>query len=99
MRAFGARGCVSDDQLKRSRAMIAQARAARRQKERAEIAALSNLDIQKIMARKMIEAAAARGSIVRADFHQAGIPDHRIDQNRDAAFRLARKQEPKLDAM
>jgi hypothetical protein len=99
MRAFGARGFVSQEQLNRTKAFVAARRAERNARERSEIAALSNLDIQKIMARKIVEAAAARGSVSRYDFVQAGIPEHRIDKNRDAAFRLARRQEPKLDAM
>lgn len=99
MRAFGARGFVSPEQLKRSAAVLKKYRRQRQDQQRAEIAALSNKDIQTIMARAAIAAMTARGSVSREDFHQAGIPNHRIDQNFDAAMRQARLQEPKLDAM
>lgn len=99
MRAFGARGYVSDGQKKSMDAFLRQCRRAADDRLRAEIRALSNQDIQKIMARKIVEAATNRASVMRADFIQAGIPDHRIDKNRDAAFRLARTIEPKLDAI
>lgn len=98
-RYFGARGCVSQEQLKRSDAYYRLLARKRRAKERAEIAALSNQDIQKIMARQIVDGATKRGSVSRLDFLQAGVPEHRIDSNRDAAFRLARLAEPKLDAM
>jgi hypothetical protein len=99
MRAFGARGCVSPEQLKRTNTFLAVCRKAKRDKERALIAALSNQDIQKIMARIVIESAVARTSVSREDLKRAGIPEHRIDNNFDAAMRLARMTEPKLDAM
>lgn len=99
MRAFGARGFVSEASLQRTRAFLAQCRAKRREKDRAIIVALSDLDIAKIMARVIVEATVARGAVCLDDFKQAGIPEHRIAKNRDAAFRLARKREPKLDAI
>jgi hypothetical protein len=99
MRAFGARGYLSPEQLKKMNAFLAQCRRDRQVRMRAQIAALSDLDIRKIMASVLVIRAAASGSVERADFLRAGIPDHRIDKNRDAAFRLARKLEPKLDAM
>lgn len=99
MRAFGARGCVSPEMLKRTDRFLAKCRRDTREKMRSEIAALSDFDIRKIMARVLVARAAATGSVERADFLRAGIPDHRIDKNRDAAFVLARRLDPKLDAM
>src|SRR4051794_7618231 len=100
MRAFGARGYVTPQQLKKTERFLA---ASRRQKEREKIAALSDQDIVTIMARvittRAAATAAAGGQVARIDFHQAGIPDHRIDKNFDAAMRLARRQDPKLDGM
>lgn len=80
-------------------AFLRQANREARARERATIAALSNQDIQKIMARVLVQRTTACGSVTRQDFHQAGVPDHRIDKNRAAAFALARRREPKLDAM
>lgn len=99
MGCWGARGYVSPEQLKRTDRELAAMRRERRAQERARIAALSNQDIQKIMARVIVARAAASGIVLRLDFHQAGIPEHRIDNNRDAATRLARREEPRLDAM
>jgi hypothetical protein len=72
---------------------------ARRERERERIARLSDRDIQLIMARKITEAAAQRGEVQRRDFHQAGIPDARIDANFDPAMALARRRDTALDAM
>lgn len=99
MRAFGAKGHVSKEQLNRDNAYFRQLTRKRRERERAEIATLSNQDIQKIMARRIVEGAVQRSSVCELDFKQAGIPAHRIQKNIDAAFRLARQMEPKLDAM
>lgn len=98
MRAFGARGYVSQQQLERTNRILAEMRREQREKERAEIAALSDRDIQKIMARKIIERAPS-GSIFEHDMIQAGIPQHRIASNQDGAMRLARRQCPRLDAI
>lgn len=98
MRAFGARGYVSREQLKRTDAIVRSMRRAQRQRERARIAALSNKDIALIMARTIVERVRAAASVEIADFLRAGIPQHRIENNRDAAMRQARKLDPSLDA-
>lgn len=99
VRYFGARECVSKEKLARDNAYFRQLARLRRQRERDQIAALSNQDIQKIMARKIVEGAVNRASVSALDFKQAGIPEHRIEKNLAAAFRLARQLEPRLDAM
>ena len=98
-RCWGAAGFMSDAAYKKMNQLMRADRKAAAARERDKIAALSNQDIQKIMARVIRTRAADCGSVTRQDFLQAGIPEHRIDKNRDAAFRLARQQEPKLDAM
>ncbi|MBV9549822.1 MAG: hypothetical protein JO256_09145 [Alphaproteobacteria bacterium] len=103
MRAFGARGFVSQEQLKRDAAMIAAMRRERRKRdiarERERIAALSNPDIVKIMARAIVEAVRAGRAVEKSDMTRAGVPEHRIAPNRDAAMRAARRIEPRLDHM
>ena len=99
MRAFGARGYVSPEQLKRTDRVLAQMRREQRNQERARIARLSDRDIQAIMARVLCARTPAAGLVERRDFWQAGIPDDRIDANLTAAFRLARRREPRLDQM
>lgn len=99
MRCWGAVGFMSAAAYKKANELMRAVRKAADDRERAEIAALSNQDIQKIMARRIRERAAACGSVTEQDFTQAGVPTHRIKKNLDAAMRLARKQEPKLDAM
>jgi hypothetical protein len=98
-RYFGARGCVSEQQRKKMDDFLAKYRQELATKERARIARLSDRDIQKIAARKIVEAARRSGSVTRRDLHQGGIPDHRIDSNLAQAFALARRMEPMLDAM
>jgi hypothetical protein len=66
---------------------------------RKEIRRLSDSDVADLMADKIVARARDQGTVERQDFHQAGIPDDRIDANRDAAFARARRREPKLDAM
>lgn len=99
MRCFGARGYVSQEQLKRTERLVRSMRQAQRGRERARIAALSNQDIARIMARTIVERVRAAASVEIADFLRAGIPVHRIEKNRDAAMRQARKLDPSLDAI
>lgn len=98
-RYFGARGGVSPQQRKKMDDFLAQTRRELQAQERDRIARLSDKDIQKIAARKIVEAVRRGGTVSRIDLIQGGIPEHRIDANRDAAFALARRIEPKLDAM
>lgn len=99
MRAFGARGFVSPEQLKRTDAVVRAIRRALRVKERARIAALSDRDIVLIMARTIVERIRAAHRVEDEDFSRAGIPAHRLAANKDAAMREARRIEPRIDAM
>lgn len=75
-------------------------RARRRQRDnRGEIRKLTDSDIAQLMAGKIVEAARARAEVDVRDMLQAGIPEARIEANRDAAFARARRIEPRLDAM
>jgi hypothetical protein len=56
-------------------------------------------DTVSLMAGKIIQRAQDCGTVAREDFRQAGIPEDMIDLHRDAAFAMARRREPKLDAM
>lgn len=100
MRAFGARGSVSPQQKKSMDAFLRKCVREHCMKQRAEIAVLSNVDIQTRMASVIIDGASRNPpGVERRDFHQAGLPDHRLDQNMAGAMRRARKHEPRLDAM
>lgn len=66
---------------------------------RPEIRRLTDADAVALMSAKIAERTRACGAVERADFLQAGIPDHLITANLDAAFARARRLEPKLDAM
>jgi hypothetical protein len=97
MRAFGARGYVSPEQLKKTASLVRALRRDRVKRERQRIAALSNQDIARIMARTIVERVRAAAAVEMADFLRAGIPAHRIEKNRDAAMRQARKLDPSID--
>lgn len=66
---------------------------------RAAIGKLTGADIVALMAHKIVESARARGEVDLRDIRQAGIPENKIEQHRDAAMARARRLEPKLDAM
>jgi hypothetical protein len=82
---------------KRMDAYLRECRRIANATKRAEIRALSDRDIQKMMARVIIGAAIERGCVIMKDFFNKGLPEHRLKKNKDAAFRLARRIYPKLD--
>lgn len=99
MRAFGARGFVSAEKLARDNAYFRQLARDKKAKRRALIAALSNRDISIMMADVIIDATVKRRAVITKDFEDAGLPAHRLEANKAAALRIARRKEPRLDAM
>lgn len=99
MRAFGARGFVSPEQLKRTDDVVRAIRRALRVQQRARIAALSDRDIVLIMARTIVDRVREVQRVEDEDFARAMIPLHRMAANKDAAMREARRIEPRIDAM
>lgn len=100
MRAFGALGgAVGPNHKRKMDALLAVLRAEARLKRRAEIAALSNRDMRVLMAEVIVAAIESRGAVTLTDFDQAGLPRHRIEANKAPAMALARRMQPRLDAM
>lgn len=89
MRIWGARGSVSPEQIKKTKRHLAKCRGDQNIKRRAQIAALSNKDIQIIMADVIVDAITARGHVAAHDFANAGLPAHRLEANKAAAIAKA----------
>lgn len=93
---YDARQPITADERHAARALEADLR---RAAQRPAIRELTGRDAVALMAAKIVERSRAAGEVAREDFRQAGIPDHLIEANRDAAFARARRIEPNLDAM
>lgn len=90
---------VSQEALDRTNKIIAAMRKEQNQKRRAEIRLLSNKDITIMAADVIVAAVPLRGKVTEHDFDNAGLPIDRVRLVKDQAMALARKKEPRIDAM
>lgn len=93
------RGYVSAEKLKRDNAEIARMTREKNERRRAEMKLLSDRDMAIVMAEVIVDVAGKGRAIVRRDFENVGLPAGRLEANKKAAMHLARKREPRIDAM